>query len=222
VNFVNQQRQAPVGSLVIYGAWYYARVVAETAKLCGWTVAGFIDPDPPEWSETLQAYPDQAHAIVAIGDNALRAAIGRKLQAGGRLLTSIYHPSASISPSATIGEGCYIAEHATVRTNSHVGTGSLLNSGSIVSHDCHVGEFVSFGPNAALAAHVRIGDGTLLGVGANVRPHCQIGPNCTIGAGAAVIGDLSPNQHVAGVPAKPIALTIRPEKQSDWHNHEIW
>jgi sugar O-acyltransferase (sialic acid O-acetyltransferase NeuD family) len=219
---VKQQVQASPGHLVIYGAWYYGQVIAETATMCGWNVAGFIDPDPPEWSIALQGYPGDADAFVAIGDNALRAAVSQKLQAAGRRLVTICHPSASVSPSAAIGIGCYIAENATVRTKSHVATGSLLNSGSVVSHDCHVGEFVSFGPNAAIAGHVQIGNGTLLGVGASVRPHCQIGQNCTIGAGAAVIGNLTANQFVGGVPAKPITPTIRPERQSDWQNHQIW
>jgi UDP-N-acetylbacillosamine N-acetyltransferase len=136
---MNQGTYDPKGELVIYGAWHYGRVVAETARLCGWTVAGFIDPNPPAGVNTLTEFPVHAKTIVAIGDNQLRAHVHRKLVEKSRKLVSVLHPTALVSPSATVEDGCFLAEYAVVRTKSNVGAGALLNSGAVVSHDCRVG-----------------------------------------------------------------------------------
>jgi UDP-perosamine 4-acetyltransferase len=216
----------PSGTLVIYGGWFFGRVVAETAELVGWTVAGFVDPDPPEWVTALSCVPDNTFAIVAIGNNTQRAFVQGKVLERGRSLVSIVHPTASVSRSATLNAGCYLAEHAAIRSNSFVGAGTILNTGSVVSHDCHIGSFVTFGPNAASASHVSIGARTMLGVGACVRPHTKIGADCEVGAGGAVVDNIPDGITVAGVPAKPIeksAVTVgKKKKQSDWSNNTIW
>jgi len=216
----------PCGTLVIFGGWFFGRVVAETAELIGWTVAGFVDPDPPEWISALSRVPDNACAIVAIGNNTQRALVQGKVLERGRSLVSIVHPTASVSRSATLNAGCYLAEHATIRSNSFVGAGTILNTGSVVSHDCLIGSFVTFGPNAAAASHVSIGARTMLGVGACVRPHTKIGSDCEVGAGGAVVYNIPDGSTVAGVPAKPIERsTVKvgaKKKQSDWSNNTIW
>jgi sugar O-acyltransferase (sialic acid O-acetyltransferase NeuD family) len=216
----------PPGNLVIFGGWFFSRVVAETAELLGWTVAGFVDPDPPEWISALSHVPDNTRAIVAIGNNTQRSLVQGKVLEHGRSLVSIVHPTASVSRSATLDAGCYLAEHATIRANSFVGAGTILNTGSVVSHDCHIGSFVSFGPNAATASHVSTGARTMLGVGACVRPHAKIGSDCEVGAGAAVVNDIPDGCTVVGVPAKPIERSMvkvgTKKKQSDWSSNTIW
>ncbi len=219
---MNEDRDGRGRNLVIYGAWRYAHVVAETAGMRGWNVAGFVDPDPPDGLNTLTEFPADSAAIVAIGDNGLRAFVYDQLLKGGRTLVSILHPTALVSPSATVGDGCYLAEYAVIRANSSVAAGTLLNSGAVVSHDCHVGPFVTFGPNAATGGYVSIGERTLLGVGASVRPHCSIGSGCRIGAGAAVVGDGQDEMTVINVPAKPLNHNLRTDKQSDWGANRIW
>lgn len=210
------------GSLIIFGAWYYSNVIAETAQDIGWTVTGFIDPDPPEKRLTTQNIPDDAAMIVAIGNNSQRAFVQRTLLKRGRNLVSIIHPTASVSKSATLGAGCYLAENTVVRTNSIVGMGTFLNSGVVVSHDCHIGDFVTFGPNAATGGYVKIGEETTLGVGANVRPGARIGCGCQVGAGAAVVSDIEDKVMAIGVPAQVAPLKPVVEKQSDWSCNKIW
>ncbi|NNF77881.1 MAG: acetyltransferase, partial [Rhizobiales bacterium] len=173
--------------LVIFGAWYFARVVAETAELRGWTIEGFVDPEPPENTPALTKISDDGLVIVAIGDNEMRAYVHNKLIQSGRTFATIAHPNASISPSACIEPGCYLAEFACVRTNATVGAGTILNSGCVVSHDCQIGEFVTFGPNAAAAGKAVIGARSTIGVGASVRPRAEVGCDCQVGAGAAVV-----------------------------------
>jgi sugar O-acyltransferase (sialic acid O-acetyltransferase NeuD family) len=208
--------------LVIFGAWFYSRVVAESAVMAGWSLKGFVDPTPPESAATLDHMPDDASVIIAIGDNNLRSKVYARLVEHGRNLVSICHPSACVSPSAVIGPGCYLAENAVVRTNARVGAGTLLNSGAVVSHDCTVGDFVTFGPNAATGGHVSVGSRTLVGVGASIRPETHIGEDCTLGAGAAVVADLPNGSTAVGNPARTIETRKRPVQQSDWENNRIW
>jgi sugar O-acyltransferase (sialic acid O-acetyltransferase NeuD family) len=219
---MSQDDPPPRGNLVIFGGWFFGRVVAETAEILGWTIAGFVDPEPPEWVTALQRVPENSSVIVAIGNNRQRAFVQAKAVEHGRLVASVIHPTATVSRSATIGIGCYLAEHATVRSHSVVGAGSILNSGSVVSHDCNIGSFVTFGPNAAISGHVHIGSQTTLGVGACVRPHTRIGCDCEIGAGAAVVHNISDNCTVAGVPARSIPVETAEGKQSNWRANTVW
>ncbi|MGE3993781.1 acetyltransferase [Pseudorhodoplanes sp.] len=220
---MNPDVPRPPGTLVIFGGWFFSRVVAETAELLGWTIAGFVDPDPPGWVTPLRHVPDESFAIVAIGNNPQRAFVHGKVLERGRRVVSIIHPTASVSQSAVLEKGCYLAEYVTVRSAAVVGSGTILNSGSVVSHDCQIGPFVTFGPNAATSGHVSIGARTTLGVGACVRPHAKIGCDCEVGAGAAVACDIRDGSTVVGVPARAIPKrSAKQDKQSDWSANPIW
>ncbi len=215
-------KNKPHGDLVIYGAWYFSQVIAEAARACGWSLAGFVDPDPPKGTDTLDSFPANAHAIVAIGSNEIRAYVFGKLIEHRRNIATIVHPVAHVSPSARIGNGCYIAENVTVRTNATVGNGTNLNSGAVVSHDCCVGDFVTFGPNAATAGHVSIGDLTTLGVGASARPNAKVGNRCVVGAGTAVVKDVPDDVTAIGVPARVVPHVSGSQKHSDWKTNTVW
>lgn len=208
--------------LVVYGAWYFGQVVQEAASITGWRVLGHIDPTPPDSIDTLNAFPENAAVIVAVGDNDLRAAIQARLVAAGRELATVIHPQAVISPSAQIGAGVFIAELVAVRTNAILEDGVVLQAGSVVSHDCKIKAFASLGPNAACASKTTVGAATALGVGAVIAPGLNIGADCTIGAGAAVFRDTQPRHSLIGNPAR---ATRRPDKevvQSDWDANHVW
>ncbi|WP_457938725.1 acetyltransferase [Mesorhizobium sp. 10J20-29] len=210
------------GGLVIFGGWYLGRAAAEAAELVGWTVAGFVDPEPMQHVTALQAVPHDASVFVAIGDNAMRGFVCERLADHGRRLVSILHPTCVVSPSATIGAGCFLSENAVVRSHSTVGRGAILSAGSVVSHDCRVGDFVTLGPNAATAGHVMIGDRTTLGVGASVRPHVSIGRDCDVGAGSGVMRDLADGQAAIGVPARTVPRAAGTGRQSNWKENPVW
>ncbi|MCY1186010.1 sugar O-acyltransferase, sialic acid O-acetyltransferase NeuD family [compost metagenome] len=54
---------------------------------------------------------------------------------------------------------------------------------------------------------VRVGDLSWIGIGACVRQVLEIGSRVVVGAGAAVVGNISDNMTVAGVPARVIGST---------------
>ena len=210
------------GSLVIFGSWYLGRAVAEAAELAGWTIAGFVDPEPMQHVTALTAVPDDASVIVAIGDNAMRGFVHDALAIRGRKLASILHPTCVVSPSASIEAGCFLAENAVVRSHATVGRGAILSAGSVVSHDCRIGAFVTLGPNAATAGHVSVGAGTTLGVGASVRPHVRIGRDCDVGAGSGVMRDLGDGAAATGVPARAVRRAASTERRSNWKDNPVW
>jgi len=210
------------GKLVIYGAWYFGRVVHEAAIAAGWNVLGFVDPDPPGGLKTLGTVPADASVFVAIGDNAVRCAVHCALAKRGRDLATIIHPDSSISPSATVGAGSYIAEHACVRTGASIGEGVVLQAGSVVSHDCKIDAHVSLGPNAACASKVSIGACTGVGVGAAIAPGLIIGADCTVAAGAAVFKSVDNCVSLIGNPARATPRPEKPAVQSDWEANGVW
>jgi sugar O-acyltransferase (sialic acid O-acetyltransferase NeuD family) len=207
-----------VKSLVIYGAWYFGDVVREAAEATGWTVLGYVDPDPPEGVTTLDVVPDSAAVFVAIGDNTWRAAVSRSLLEQGRKMATIVHPAASVSPSAQLAAGCYIAEMAVVRTKATVGAGVVLQAGSVVSHDCEIAPYASFGPNSAAASKVTVGRRTMVGVGGVIAPGVMVGDDCTLAAGAAVFKDVGDCKTLVGNPARATASPPKDIKHSDWES----
>jgi len=210
------------GRLVIFGAWYFGRVIAEAAQASGWDVLGFVDPNPPEGIGTLTSVEHEVRVFVAIGDNLLRAKLIAKLRAQGRTLATIQHPKSSVSPSASLGDGCYVAEFAAVRTAAQIGQGVVLQAGCVVSHDCRIEDFSSFGPNAAAASKLRLGKFSAIGAGASIAPGVSLGENCTVAAGAAVFKDAKAAMTLVGNPARATPSPERSAVQSDWSANDVW
>lgn len=208
--------------LVIFGAWYFSRVVAEAAQASGWTVLGCVDPDPPPDVVTLTEVPDSTAVFVAIGDNGVRESVAQALRDHGRQFATVAHPAASVSPSAQLGDGCYIAEMAVLRTNAVLGAGVVLQAGSVVSHDAQVEDYASFGPNAACASKVHIGRRSLLGVGANIAPGVRVGADCTVAAGAVVFRDCDSGCSLVGNPAKSTRVSRADVIASNWSGNSVW
>jgi UDP-N-acetylbacillosamine N-acetyltransferase len=208
--------------LVIYGAWYFGRLISEAAEAIGWDVLGYVDPDPPEGVATLDAVPLEATVFVAIGDNAIRAEVNAALLEHGRSLATIVHPTASVSPSAQLGPGAYVAELVAVRTRAILGEGVVLQAGSVVSHDCNIAPYASFGPNAAAASKITVGRRTVVGVGAVIAPGLVIGDDCTVAAGAAVFKNVSDNKTLVGNPARATPSPSKEAIHSDWSTNNVW
>ena len=211
-------------STVIYGAWNFSEVAAEILELNEYQVNGFIDPSPPNGIKTLNHYPNDVTAFIAIGDNTLREYVTHTLQSNHRNLVSAIHPSAIISSSAFLGNASLLGEYSVIRTGSTVLEGLSLQTGAVISHHCKIGKFVSVGPNAAIASRVKIGNRTLVGTGAVIKPGVCIGNDCIIGAGAVVFKDLPSYTTVVGNPARTIPQVSlhKKDRQSDWHNNHIW
>ncbi|MEM1108794.1 MAG: acetyltransferase [Planctomycetota bacterium] len=191
--------------LVIVGAGDHGQVVADTARVAQREVLGHLDDDPsrPDLLPPGDPRLDHAHFIVAIGDNADRLAVLRRIEAEGRTFANVIHPSAVISPAATLGRGVYVGPLAVVNAQAHLGDAAIINSAAVIEHHCDLGPAVHIAPTAALAGRVTVGERSLVAVGAKVLPGVTLGRHCIVGAGAVAIQDVPDYTTAIGIPARP-------------------
>jgi UDP-perosamine 4-acetyltransferase len=206
--------------LVIIGAGGHAKVVLEACRAAGLAVLGLVDPGQaggPAGRTVLGApllgdeailpalrHQGVAGAVVAIGDNAVRQALGARLAGMGFSLPAVVHPAALISPSARLGAGVVVLARAVLGAASLLDDLALINTGAIVEHDNHIGAAAHVAPGCALAGDVWVGERALVGIGSAVRPGIRIGADAVVGAGAAVVAAVAAGQRVGGVPARPL------------------
>ena len=207
-----------MNGIVVIGAGGHAKVVIETLRATGREVACCVAGKSVDGigvpmlrgDEHLAALRAKGHgqAIVAIGDNTLRARLAEQVLAAGYELVSAISPHAVISPSVKLGRGVVILPGAIVNAGAVINDLAIINSGAVVEHDCHVGLGAHLGPLCGLAGNVSIGRLAFLGLGAKVIPGVKIGAGTILGAGAVVIEDLPENVTAVGVPARIVKAVV--------------
>jgi UDP-N-acetylbacillosamine N-acetyltransferase len=205
-----------MAKLLIWGAGGHAAVVADIARLAGWTVLGFIDDRPGGSAGTVWAglpvldraaaealvRGDVRHAAVAIGDPRVRLAKASLLESWGCTLPLLVHPRAVVADSTELGAGAVVCAGAVVGPLAHLGRLGIINTLASADHECVLAEAVHLCPGSHLAGRVVAGAGVWLGVGACVRDRVRLGAWCYVGAGAAVVADLPAACLALGVPAR--------------------
>jgi sugar O-acyltransferase (sialic acid O-acetyltransferase NeuD family) len=202
---------------VVVGAGGQARIVCDILSYDrNIDVVGFIDNETRDPDERIFGRPilgrheDIADivaqhgiraAVVAIGDNALRAQRYERLRGVGVKLLNAIHPSAVISPTATIGEGNVVSAGAFINTLAQIGDNCIINTGAIVEHEVTVGNHVHLAPGVIVAGRVSIGDLTFIGAGSVVREYLTLGERVVVGAGSVVLSELASGVMAAGAPA---------------------
>lgn len=143
-------------------------------------------------------------AVVAIGDNGVRRAMGELIEQSGLKLENAIHPSAQLATNASLGKGVVISPGALVCAHCQVGDYAILNTGCIVDHESMIGTAAHVCPGVRLAGHVVIESGAFIGIGATVVQNVRIGFEAVVGAGAVVTSDVTPMTTVVGVPARVV------------------
>lgn len=197
--------------LFIYGAGGHAEVVAATARLCGYEIAGFWEDSTARVGGDFfgskiirfEDVPSGAEIFLAFGNNRIRLEKGRNLQSRFSIATLI-HPSAQIAEGVKIGKGCFIGALANIDPGVTIGDFCIVNKLANISHDSIVGNGTHVSVGSLLAGHVRIEDCCCIGMGVSIIENKVIGHDSIIGAGAVVIRDLPPLVTAAGMPAKII------------------
>jgi sugar O-acyltransferase (sialic acid O-acetyltransferase NeuD family) len=196
--------------LLVVGAGGHAKVVIDTARTAGFSIAGVVGTSD-DAREILGTPVSRAADgigfdgfIVAVGNNRIRARLYGEYRERGLTPVSVIHPSAVIAPSAVIGAGTFVAPGAIVNVDARIGEDAILNTGCTVDHDCVVGDHALVGPTASLCGESRIGVGVIVGAGASIIPVKHVGDWSTIGAGAAVVENMPSRVVYAGVPARQV------------------
>ncbi len=152
-------------------------------------------------------------AIVAIGDNAVRATIADRLAAldPGLPYATTVDPSAVLGRDVTIGDGSVLMAGVIVNASATIGRHALLCARASLDHDARLGDHASLAPAATTGGRVAIGHHSAIGLGASLIHGITIGEHTVVGAGATVVRDLPDHVVAHGSPARP----VRPRKAGD-------
>lgn len=192
--------------LIIIGASGHGKVVADIAKLNGYTDSVFLDDD--EKVKECGGYPivgNTAHApegevFVAVGNARIRKMLMERY--ADRVQPVLIHPNAVIAEDVSLGEGTVVMAGAVVNPGAMIGKGVIINTCSSVDHDCVISDYVHIAVGSHLSGTVNVGEGTWIGTGATVSNNVNICGGCMIGAGAVVIKDINEEGTYVGVPAR--------------------
>jgi sugar O-acyltransferase (sialic acid O-acetyltransferase NeuD family) len=197
------------GSVVVLGAGGHAKVVISTLQEAGYTVEAVYDDNDgkqmvlgiPVKGRLTDVEPGM-RAIVAIGSNHIRQITVAQLP--GVEWMSIIHPRAYVHRSVQIGPGTVVFAGAVIQPDAVLGEHVIINTGATVDHDCNIDSYAHIAPGVNLAGGVMVGERAFVGIGSTAIPRRKIGARATVGAGSVVIGDVSDDATVAGVPARSI------------------
>ncbi len=199
--------------LLIIGAGGHGTVLADIARLNGYTQIQFLDdadvrrtdgyPVVGRAADFVQ-YLASTDFVVAVGNNDIRAAISQTLTENGAKLATLVHPQAVIGENVTVGEGTVIMAGAVVNPGARIGKGVILNTCCSVDHDCVIRDYAHISVGAHLCGTVSVGRGTFVGAGATVINQVTICAEATVGAGAVVVKNIEVVGTYIGVPARKI------------------
>jgi len=202
-------------SLAIFGAGDHGKVVAEAAKLQGWTDITFFDDNSNDSSFHDFNYGGTFKALlknkknfdgfhVAIGQNKYRKIFLEKLIELDLKVVSIIHPSSVISDTAKLESGVSILSGVIVGSYSKIKKGVILNSGCIIDHNSIIGQYCHISPGSSIAGNVTIGELSWIGIGSSIINNIQITSEVLIGAGSVVTEVIKTRGTYVGVPVKKI------------------
>lgn len=199
------------GRLVFYGAGGMGREMVQAARLDPRTKAFLADaPIEPYPGTEAIAFADLApedEICVSVGDPALRRRLAERCS--GARFARVIAPTAIVDPTAELGEGAAICDFVMVNSLARIGRHFQANYYSHVSHDCIIGDYVTFSPRTSCLGNVHVGDGVFVGAGAVIRNGSAarpliIGEGAVIGMGSVVIADVPAGARVIGNPARAI------------------
>lgn len=194
--------------LNILGASGHGKVVADIAKLNGYSEIYFYDDDTRitecaghrvvgtenDFSTAI------GHFFVAIGNSWIRKRVMEKYR--NYTFPILIHPGAVVAEDVEIGYGSVVMAGAVINPGVRIGKGVIVNTSSSIDHDCTIGDYCHIAVGSHLCGTVISGEGSWIGAGATVSNNVNICGGCMIGAGAVVVKDINEPGTYIGVPAK--------------------
>lgn len=122
----------------------------------------FLDDGAPDCAGRLDDLERPAlralcpDAFAAVGNNALRLDLLRRLREAGYNLPVFVHPRAFVCPSAQLGEGTVVLPLCWVGARTVAGMGCILNAGASIDHDVVLGDGFHAAPGAIIKAGAKL------------------------------------------------------------------
>jgi UDP-N-acetylbacillosamine N-acetyltransferase len=177
--------------IYIYGASGHGLVVADIAKVCGYSDIILIDDGDNSYLNFEDIKNNNTTPIaLGVGDNRVRETLFNRVIEYGFEVISLVHRGAILGSGVEIGKGVVIMPNVVVNAKAKIGNGVILNSSSIIEHESIIGDFAHISPNVALAGNVKVGKNTQIGIGSSVIQGISIGDFCMVGAGSVVVKDI--------------------------------
>jgi len=201
--------------LLIIGASGHGKVVADIAiKMNVWKSIAFLDDNELlkmslglkviGKTEDAFKYIDDADIFVAVGNNAAREKIQKKLEEKGASIPVLVHPNAVIGSEVELGKGTVAMAGVVINSATKIGRGCIINTGATLDHDNLIQDYVHISPGAHLAGTVNVYKGSWIGIGSTVSNNVSINSCCIVGAGAVVVRDINEPGTYVGVPARRV------------------
>lgn len=195
-----------MNKLIIIGASGHGKVVADIAKLNGYTSIVFLDDNKDV--QVCGGYPvvgdsksaPEGEVFIAVGNAQIRKKLMERYSE--RVQPVLIHPNATIAEDVNIGTGTVVMAGTVINSGTVIGSGCIINTCSSVDHDCKISDFVHVSVGSHIAGTVNIGENTWIGAGATVSNNITICGGCMIGAGSVVIKNLDEEGTYVGVPAR--------------------
>lgn len=199
--------------LIIIGAGGHGKVVADLAKLNGYSDIQFLDDNEAIKScgsysvvgtcKDIDEYSDYDF-IVAIGDSHIRKTFQEQLEEKHYFVTTLVHPASVIAEDVRIATGSVVMAGSVINPGTIIGKGCIVNTSASVDHDCLISDYVHISVGAHLAGDVKIDSHTWVGIGAVISNDVSVCHNCMIGSGSVIIKDIIEAGTYVGVPGKKI------------------
>ncbi|MFP3567273.1 acetyltransferase [Paraburkholderia sp. SIMBA_030] len=216
-------------SIVLVGSSGHAKVIIDIVEKQGrYRIAGLIDAFRTVGDETLgysilgaetdlprlTAEHDLKGAIVAIGDNNVRAKVVARVTDFCPPLPFVnaVHPEASIGKGVTIGAGTVVMAGAVINPCCQIGRFCIVNTKASLDHDSVMEDFSSLAPGVTIGGNCRIGTHSAVSIGAVLRHGIAIGEHSVVGAGSTVLKAVDAFSVTYGNPAKKVRDRQREDK----------
>ncbi|RYD93345.1 MAG: acetyltransferase [Sphingomonadales bacterium] len=149
------------------------------------------------------------HVVIAAGSGQDREAMERHILERKLIPYSFFAPFSCVGVGNDIAPGALFCDYSLIGAAAKVGRQFQCNVYSYVSHDCVIGDYVTFAPKVSCNGNVHIEDYAYIGTGAVLRQGSRdkplvIGRGATVGMGAVVTRDVAPGVTVIGAPARPM------------------